>query len=117
MPSAERKSGIPLSVETPAPVSATHGWLSRISSLSTPAHGEEAGDRDDERREHKRGLDEPAVALAEGLPRQLEGGVERLAREARGFEHLDRLLDRQARELVARRSHVGTVEEPERLGV
>jgi hypothetical protein len=25
MPPAERKSGIPLSVETPAPVSATHG--------------------------------------------------------------------------------------------
>src|SRR6185312_4057160 len=32
IPVGERKSGIPLSVETPAPVRTTHGWRVRISS-------------------------------------------------------------------------------------
>src|SRR6478736_7556397 len=32
MPVAERKSGMPLSVEMPAPVSTTHGWRRRTSS-------------------------------------------------------------------------------------
>ena len=75
---------MPLSVETPAPVSATHGWLSRIRSLSTPADGEEAGDRDDERRQRERCLDEPAVALAERLAGKLERRVRGLAREREG---------------------------------
>src|SRR5437016_2173155 len=32
IPVGERKSGIPLSVDTPAPVRTTHGWRLRISS-------------------------------------------------------------------------------------
>jgi hypothetical protein len=34
MPVGERKSGTPLSVETPAPVRTTQGWFSRMSSAS-----------------------------------------------------------------------------------
>ena len=37
MPVGERKSGIPLSVETPAPVRTTHGWRVRISSARRSA--------------------------------------------------------------------------------
>ena len=37
MPVGERKSGIPLSVETPAPVKTTHGWRVRISLASAAA--------------------------------------------------------------------------------
>src|SRR5689334_3160910 len=37
MPSAPRKSGIPLSVLTPAPVSTTQGWCPRTRSASSPA--------------------------------------------------------------------------------
>jgi acyl-CoA thioester hydrolase len=37
MPVGERKSGIPLSVDTPAPVSTTHGWCSRIRRASEGA--------------------------------------------------------------------------------
>jgi hypothetical protein len=33
----ERKSGIPLSVETPAPVSTTHGWESPMSAARREA--------------------------------------------------------------------------------
>ena len=34
MPVSERKSGIPDSVDTPAPVSTTHGCRSRMSAAS-----------------------------------------------------------------------------------
>jgi hypothetical protein len=34
---AERKSGIPDSVETPAPVSTTHGWRSRMRAARATA--------------------------------------------------------------------------------
>jgi hypothetical protein len=37
MPVSERKSGIPLSVEMPAPVRTTHGWRSRRSAASAAA--------------------------------------------------------------------------------
>ena len=89
MPVGERKSGMPLSVETPAPVSTTHGWRSRMSSARrsalTPAivrsdGGLQLPDRD---RGPLRGDRRAGRRAQRRLPRVVRGCAHRLPRPLR----------------------------------
>src|SRR5215210_6366112 len=114
IPPLERKSGIPLSVLTPAPVRTTHGCRSRIRRArrsGTSPEGERAREADHQRSRCERCADEPAIPLAERATRCREGRVPLLAREPRRVEDLPRPVRGEPRELVARGTHGGTVVE------
>ena len=89
MPVGERKSGMPLSVEIPAPVSTMHGWRRRISLASLLSHGRRVTAhqrlplqrptsgplRGDRRARHRAQLELPRLVRAR--PRCLPGGIHR----------------------------------------
>src|ERR671922_350104 len=100
IPVGERKSGMPLSVEIPAPLRTTAGPRSRNSSASRATSGtapesEDPADSEGHGDEGERAVHEPPVPLEERprVPRQLKRGVRPFRPEApdRSEEHTSEL--------------------------